>query len=98
YNVVCRRSYMREIGVRELKIQASRVLRRVRERQEEVPITYRGKVVAHVVPAEKYEQLKAGIPDFWDALLIFRSQGTSRDLANAFGSLRARTRGRRFTW
>ena len=38
------------VGVRELKQQASSLLRRVRERGEVVSITYRGKVVARLVP------------------------------------------------
>ena len=42
---------MQAIGVRELKGQASEVLRRVREHGETIAVTYRGRVVAHIVPA-----------------------------------------------
>ena len=41
---------MRSIGVRELKAQTSRILRRVREKGEEVQVTYRGRPVARLIP------------------------------------------------
>jgi len=42
---------MTSIGVRELKAQASAILRRVRERGETIEVTHRGRVVARLVPA-----------------------------------------------
>lgn len=42
---------MAAIGVRELKEHTSRVLRRVRERGEEIEVTHHGRVVARLVPA-----------------------------------------------
>ena len=44
---------MATVGVRELKERTSEVLRRVRERGEEVDVTFRGRVVARVVPVGK---------------------------------------------
>jgi len=41
---------VRSIGVRELKEQTTRILRRVRERGEEVQVTYRGRPVARLIP------------------------------------------------
>jgi prevent-host-death family protein len=41
---------MGEIGIRELKQRASEILRQVREDQESFTVTYRGKVVARLVP------------------------------------------------
>jgi prevent-host-death family protein len=41
---------MATIGVRELKEQTSWVLRRVRERGEEIDVTHHGRVVARLVP------------------------------------------------
>jgi prevent-host-death family protein len=38
------------IGIRELKQQTSKVLRRVREKGETVEITYRGEAIARLVP------------------------------------------------
>ncbi len=44
---------MATIGVRELKQHASQVLRRVRERGEEIEVTHHGRVVARLVPVER---------------------------------------------
>jgi prevent-host-death family protein len=41
------------VGVRELKAQASEIVRRVREHGETVDVTYRGRVVARLVPVEQ---------------------------------------------
>ena len=39
------------IGVRELRLSASKILRRVREKGEAIDITYRGQVIARIIPA-----------------------------------------------
>ncbi|MBI4287253.1 MAG: type II toxin-antitoxin system prevent-host-death family antitoxin [Chloroflexi bacterium] len=44
---------MEQIGSRELKQKASEVLRRVREGGETISITYRGRIVARLVPVNK---------------------------------------------
>ncbi len=46
---------MTEVGVRELKRRATELLRRVREEKEIIIITYRGRAVARLTPAE-YEE------------------------------------------
>ncbi len=38
------------VGVRELKQQTSKILRRVRETGETISITYHGEAIAHLVP------------------------------------------------
>ena len=43
---------MEAVGVTDLKRRASAILKRVREQNEVVNITYRGKVVARIVPSE----------------------------------------------
>jgi prevent-host-death family protein len=43
----------REIGVRELKNQATEILREVREQQVEYIVTYHGKPVARILPFTK---------------------------------------------
>ncbi len=40
------------VGVRELKQQASELIRQVREDGQEIQVTYRGEVVALVVPVK----------------------------------------------
>lgn len=44
---------MTSIGVRELKQNTSAVLAAVRENAEEVEITYRGQVIARIVPVRQ---------------------------------------------
>jgi len=44
---------MTTIGVRELKERTSQVLRRVRERGEEIEVTHHGRVVARLVPVAR---------------------------------------------
>jgi prevent-host-death family protein len=41
---------MAEIGVRELKTHTSEILRRVRDERETFLITYRGRVIARLLP------------------------------------------------
>lgn len=41
---------MLSIGVRELKTNASRILRRVRDQGETIAVTHRGRVIARIVP------------------------------------------------
>lgn len=43
---------MPEVGVRELKIRAAEIVRRVRERKARYIITYRGRPVATLAPVE----------------------------------------------
>jgi prevent-host-death family protein len=70
---------MRSIGIRELKAQTSKIVREVRERKEPVAVTYRGRVVARLVPTDpaqapeddrarfwaEWDELAAEIADHW---------------------------------
>ena len=56
---------MGEIGIRELKQRASEILRQVRENQETFTVTYRGKVVARLVPAEEIPAERARASAIW---------------------------------
>ena len=51
---------MASVGVRELKQQTSEVLRRVRENGEAIEVTFRGRVVARLVPVEPRATRKRG--------------------------------------
>jgi prevent-host-death family protein len=56
-----------KIGVRELKEHASEIVRRVREHRDMYEITYRGRVVARLVPIT--EPANAQSPEtFWAEL------------------------------
>jgi len=57
---------MPEIGIRELKSQASEIVRAVREGRVEYVITHRGKPVAMIVPLEQSpEPRKLSQEEFW---------------------------------
>lgn len=44
---------MRSVGIRELKEQASQILRQVREERAPIDVTMRGQVIARIVPVEQ---------------------------------------------
>jgi len=48
---------MREIGVRELKVKASEIMRNVRKRRTRYLITYRGRPVGLLAPIEGGESI-----------------------------------------
>lgn len=59
---------MRSIGVRELKEHASQVLRRVRERGEEIEVTHHGRVVARLIPVSRERLRPRGSAATWATL------------------------------
>jgi prevent-host-death family protein len=56
---------MPEIGIRELKNQASEIVRAVREERVEYVITHRGKPVAMIVPFEEAPEGEQLAPGQW---------------------------------
>ncbi|MDP9373281.1 MAG: type II toxin-antitoxin system prevent-host-death family antitoxin [Chloroflexota bacterium] len=62
---------MQAVGVRELKEHASEILRRVREGRETIEVTYRGKVVARLVPVAPAES--PGLSDPSETAAIWAS-------------------------
>lgn len=61
---------MRAIAIRELKEQASEILRRVREEGDAYEITYHGRVVARLVPVAELRETDspAEFLERWDRL------------------------------
>jgi len=51
---------MPDIGVRELKIHASEIVRDVRERRARYVITYRGRPVALLIPLDRTRPMESG--------------------------------------
>jgi prevent-host-death family protein len=70
---------MASVGVRELKEHTSEIVRRVRDDGETIDITYRGEVVATIVPKSKPSSLE--IDTFWDRVAKLR-----RDIAANMGA------------
>lgn len=56
---------MHAIGVRELKAHATEILWSVREEGTTFEVTYRGRVIARLVPASQPEA-PASLENFWD--------------------------------
>jgi prevent-host-death family protein len=55
---------MSSVGVRELKEMTSEIVRRVREDGETIDVTYRGEIVATIVPRKQHSQ--ADMDAFWE--------------------------------
>lgn len=59
---------MRAIGVRELKEHTSQVLRRVRQRGEEIEVTHHGRVIARLVPVRRERPRTRTSAGVWSTL------------------------------
>ena len=61
---------MEEVGVRELKIHASEIVRKVREEGVRYTITYRGQPVGVLMPVDEAGPPSADAqPDAWEELV-----------------------------
>ena len=56
---------MERVGVRGLKRDASAILKRVREQQETIEVTYRGTAVARIVPVISDEERQRSLQAAW---------------------------------
>ncbi|MBM3943422.1 MAG: type II toxin-antitoxin system Phd/YefM family antitoxin [SAR202 cluster bacterium] len=56
---------MVEVGIRELKQNASSILRKVREEKETITITHRGRAIAKLVPVEDAESQQEEFRKVW---------------------------------
>lgn len=76
---------MREIGVRELKVNTSKIMRSVRKRRARYIITYRGQPVGLLSPLEDQEPNRAayGESSAWDELT--RLAGRCEQRRRSFG-------------
>lgn len=59
---------MSSVGIRELKTNASELVRRVREQGEVIDITYYGEVVARLVPAKQVKPSAEDLASLWDEM------------------------------
>lgn len=55
----------KSIGVRELRTKTGRVLKRVREKREPVDVTYRGQVIAQIVPVVSPAEMAEATRAVW---------------------------------
>ncbi|MDX1415474.1 MAG: type II toxin-antitoxin system prevent-host-death family antitoxin [Candidatus Promineifilaceae bacterium] len=59
---------MLSVGVRELKQQASKLLRLVRDQGETIEITYHGKTIARLVPALSQAEMDQDLAAWWSSI------------------------------
>jgi len=59
---------MKSVGVRELKENTGKVLRRVREEHEAIEITYHGRAVARLVPVPTAKAEPKRLATIWSDL------------------------------
>jgi len=59
---------MEAVGVRDLKERASEIVRRVREEHASFAVTFRGEVVARIVPEQRGRPTPEDLTEFWDEL------------------------------
>lgn len=79
------------VGIRELKQRASELVRLVRQDNQQVQITYRGKVVALLVPVERPDQDTN--KDTWSHLDVLAAE-IGANWPNEVSSVEAVTEGR----
>jgi len=68
-----KRKPVEEIGIRELKAQASRVVQAVKERRARYVITQRGKPVAAIVPVDAVSA-KPSSDEVWERMMKIREE------------------------
>ena len=65
---------MSDIGVRELKIHASEIVRKVKEKRMRYVVTHRGHPVAAIIPVEEVKQGSENENLAWDELVALGHQ------------------------
>ena len=59
---------MLSVGIKELKRDTSAIVKRVREERETVEVTYRGSVVAQIVPVESDDERQVRFDKVWQQM------------------------------
>jgi prevent-host-death family protein len=59
---------MQSVGIRELKEHTSQILRRVREKGQSMQVTYRGQVIALILPAPTTKPKAKDLETYWSDL------------------------------
>jgi len=82
------------VGIRELKQSTSEVLRRVREDSETIEVSYRGAIVARIVPVARRPKATSRARAAWDAIDRVAEEISAR-WPRGVGAVRATREGRR---
>ena len=90
-----------EYSIAQAKNHLPRLIREA-EAGHDVRLTRRGKSVATLIGAERYEALTSSKRSFWEAYESFRREYDLAELAidveEVYGDIRDKTPGRDFTW
>jgi prevent-host-death family protein len=65
---------MSDIGIRELKIHASEIVRAVKEQGARYIVTHRGRPVAAIIPVEEAQSSAESESSVWDKLELLGKQ------------------------
>jgi prevent-host-death family protein len=65
---------MSDIGVRELKIHASEIVHKVKEKGMRYVITHRGRPMAAIIPVEEVQMDTQSDDSVWDELVALGNQ------------------------
>ncbi len=57
---------MAAVGIKELKVHTSEILRRVRDQREPIDVTLRGRVIARLVPVERPHPTTKELDQWWE--------------------------------
>lgn len=92
---------MSEYSIAQAKNHLPRLIREA-EAGHDVCLTRRGKPVATLIGAGRYEALTSGKRSFWEAYESFRREydlaGLEIDVEEVYGKSRDRSPGRDFSW
>lgn len=65
---------MADIGIRELKIHTSEIVRKVKEKRMRYIVTHRGRPVAAIIPIEEVQPGSESETSAWDELVSLGQQ------------------------
>ena len=60
---------MKEVGIRQLKTHVSEIVNDVKEHQQSYAITYRGRIVGQLLPANNEAPIRLEKADPWEKLV-----------------------------
>ena len=66
------------VGIRELKRDASAIIRTVRDDKKVIEVTYRGEVVAQIIPVERPQERQQRFDEFSEKLMALRKEVSER--------------------
>ena len=66
------------VGIRELKRDARAIVRTVRDDKQVIDVTYRGEIVARIIPVERPDERQRRLDEFSKKLAVLRKEVSER--------------------